>query len=74
MSYSIPKGDSMKNKILKSMKKLYIMLSISMTLFSGPIASNEISKMLKSIDEGNAVIKEMNEANCSENDFDKLKK
>lgn len=73
MSYSIPKGDSMKNKILKSMKKLFITLSISVTLLSGPIASNEISKMIKSIDQRNALIIELSETDCSVNDFDKIK-
>lgn len=64
----------MKNRIYKSMKKFYLMLSICMTLFSGPIATNEISKMLKSMDERNAVIKELNETDYKENRFDKLKK
>lgn len=64
----------MKNRIYKSIKQFFIMLTICTTLFSGPVAGNEFSKMLKSIDERNAVIKEINEAENEENSGDKLKR
>lgn len=64
----------MKNRIYKSIKQFFVMLSISMTLFSGPVGGNEVSKMLKSMDERNALIKEINEAENEENSGDKLKR
>lgn len=64
----------MKNRIFKSIKQFFVMLSISMTLFSGPVVGNEVSKMLKSMDERNALIKEINEAENEENSGDKLKR
>jgi hypothetical protein len=64
----------MKNRIYRSIKHFFIMLSICTTLFSGPVAGNEVSKMLKCIDERNALIKEINEAENEENNGDKLKR
>lgn len=64
----------MKNRIYKRMKQFFFMLSISMSLFLGPVAGNEVSKMLKSMDERNALIKEINEAENEENSGDKLKR
>jgi hypothetical protein len=49
------------------------MLSLCTILFSGPVASNEVSKMLKCMDERNALIREINEAENDENNGDKLK-
>jgi hypothetical protein len=63
----------MNNRIYKSIKHFFIMLSICATLFSGPVAGNEVSKMLKSIDERNTLMKEINEAENEENNGDKLK-
>jgi hypothetical protein len=64
----------MKNRIYKSIKLFFMMLSISMTLLSGPVAGNEVSKMIKSMDERNALMKEINEAENEENSGDKLKR
>ena len=64
----------MKNRIFKRMKQIFFMLSISITLFLGPVAENEVSKMLKSMDERNALIKEINEAESEENSGYKLKR
>lgn len=64
----------MKNRIYKRIKQFFLMLSISMTVFLGPVAGNEVSKMLKSMDERNALIKEINEAENEENSGDKLKR
>lgn len=64
----------MKNRIYKSIKQFFVMLSISMTLLSGPVAGNEVSKMLKSMDERYALIKEINDAENEENSGDKLKR
>jgi len=50
------------------------MLSICTTLFSGPIASNEVRKMLKNMDERNALIREISEAENEENSGDKLRR
>lgn len=70
----MPKGDLMKNRIYKSIKQFFVMLSISITLFSGPVAGNEVSKMLKSMDERYTLIKEINEAENEENSGNKLKR
>ncbi len=64
----------MKNRIYKSIKLFFIMLSICTTLFSGSVASNEVSKMLKNMDERNALIREISEAENEENSGDKLKR
>ena len=64
----------MKNRIYKRMKQFFFMLSISMSLFLGPVAGNEVRKMLKSMDERNALIKEIGEAENEENSGDKLKR
>lgn len=64
----------MKNRIYKSIKHFFIMLSICTTLFSGPIASNEVRKMLKNMDERNALIREISEAENEENSGDKLRR
>lgn len=62
----------MKNRIYRRLKQFLIMLSISMTLISGPVAGNEISKMLKCMDERNELLKEINEVENEENDGDNL--
>jgi hypothetical protein len=64
----------MKNRINKSLKQFFIMLSIYATLFSGPVAGNEVSKMLKCMDERKALIREINEAENEENTNDKCKR
>ncbi len=64
----------MKNRICRSIKQFFIMLSICATLFSGPAASNEVSKMLKCMDERNALIREINESDNEENNGDKFKR
>jgi hypothetical protein len=62
----------MKNRIYKSIKHFFIMLSICTTLFSGPVAGNEVSKMLKCMDDRNALIREINEAENEAKPGDKL--
>lgn len=64
----------MKNRIYKLLKQFIITLSICSTLFLGPVTGNEVSKMLKCMDERNALIKEINEAENNENDDDTLKR
>jgi len=64
----------MKNRIYRRLKQFFIMLSICLTLSSGPAAVNEVSKMLKCMDERNALMQEMNEAENEENSGDKLKR
>jgi hypothetical protein len=63
----------MKNRIYRSIKQFFIMLSICTILFSGPVASNEVSKMLKCMDERNSLIRELDEAENDEDNGDKRK-
>ena len=60
----------MKKKLYRKLKQCFIMLSICLTLLAGPAASNEVSKMLKNMDERNAVIREYND---EDNNSRKLK-
>ena len=67
----------MKNKIyriFRRLKQFFIMLSICATLLSGPVAGNEVRKMLKSMNERNAIMRGINEAENEENSGDKLKR
>ncbi|HHV10036.1 MAG TPA: hypothetical protein GXX75_07140 [Clostridiales bacterium] len=64
----------MKNRIYKRLKQFFIMLSICTTLLSGPVAGNEVRKMLKCMDERNAIMREINGAENEENSGDKLKR
>lgn len=57
----------MKNRIYRRLKQIFIMLSICMTLLSGPVAGNEVSKMLECMDgQRNAQVRECNEADDEE--------
>ncbi|MDF2538450.1 MAG: hypothetical protein K0S76_1471 [Herbinix sp.] len=60
----------MKNKKYRRIKQILIMLSICTTLLSGPVTSNEVSKMLKRMEERNVLIREISEAENDEKRVD----
>ena len=64
----------MKNKIYRKLKQVFIVLSISISLLSGPVAGNEISKMFEHIRQRDALIVELNEAENEEEYGEKLKR
>ena len=64
----------MKNRIFRRLKQFFIMLSICTTLLSGPVAGNEVRKMLKCMDDRKAIMREINGAENEENNSDELKR
>lgn len=62
----------MKNGIYRKLKQMLIVISISTALLSGPVAGNEISKMLECMDgQRDAQIMEICESENEENEEQK---